>query len=107
MVDHLGPAGPGSRWRTARPVLVEGARPDQLTQALANAERLLADHGPASADVVKTTVFVTDMGDFAAVNEAYSACFGDHRPARSVVGVAGPAHGGRGRGRGLGLRRPA
>ncbi len=38
--------------------------------------------------MVKTTVFVTDMAGYAAVNEAYAAFFGDHRPARSVVGVA-------------------
>ena len=49
---------------------------------------MLADHGAGLADVVKTLVFVTDMGTFAAVNEAYVSCFGDHRPARSVVGVA-------------------
>ena len=39
-------------------------------------------------DVVKTIVFVTDLSGYAAVNEAYAAFFGDHRPARSVVGVA-------------------
>ena len=38
--------------------------------------------------MVKTTVFLTDMGDAAAVNEAYVAFFGDHRPARSMVAVA-------------------
>jgi len=68
--------------------LVEGGAPEQLTQALANAERLLAEHGAGTADVVKTLVFVTDMGSYAAVNEAYGAFFGEHRPARSVVGVA-------------------
>jgi 2-iminobutanoate/2-iminopropanoate deaminase len=71
------------------PVLVEGGAAAQLTQALDNAGRLLADHGATPADVVKTTVFVTDMGGYAAVNEAYVGYFGDHRPARSVVGVAG------------------
>jgi 2-iminobutanoate/2-iminopropanoate deaminase len=71
------------------PTLVEGGAPEQLTQALANAERLLADHGAGTTDVVKTTVFVTDMGSYAAVNEAYVTFFGDHRPTRSVVGVAG------------------
>jgi len=70
------------------PTLVEGGAPEQLTQALANAERLLADHGAGITDVVKTLVFVTDMAGYAAVNEAYAAFFGDHRPARSVVGVA-------------------
>jgi 2-iminobutanoate/2-iminopropanoate deaminase len=70
------------------PALVDGGAPEQLAQALANAGRLLAERGAGTADVVKTTVFVTDMGGYAAVNEAYAAFFGDHRPARSVVGVA-------------------
>ena len=71
------------------PALVGGGAPEQLGQALANAGRLLADHGAGREDVVKTTVYVTDMTGYAAVNEAYVAYFGDHRPARSVVGVAG------------------
>jgi 2-iminobutanoate/2-iminopropanoate deaminase len=39
--------------------------------------------------VFKTTVFLTDMDDYPAVNEAYAGVFGQHRPARSVVAVAG------------------
>ena len=39
------------------------------------------------SEVVKTTVFATDPADFAVVNEAYVAAFGDHRPARSMVAV--------------------
>jgi 2-iminobutanoate/2-iminopropanoate deaminase len=74
-----GPAGP--------PTLVEGGAPAQLAQALSNAARLLGGEGATPADVVKTTVFVTDMGQYGAVNEAYVAFFGEHRPARSVVGV--------------------
>lgn len=70
------------------PRLVEGGAPEQLGQALSNAGRLLAEHGAGAADVVKTIVFVTDLSRFAAVNEVYAAFFGDHRPARSVVGVA-------------------
>jgi 2-iminobutanoate/2-iminopropanoate deaminase len=76
--------------------MVRWARPNpapgwwkEAPQALANAERLLSDNGAGAQDVVKTTVFVTDMGSYAAVNEAYAAFFGEHRPARSVVGVAG------------------
>ncbi len=69
------------------PSLVDGGAAEQLAQALANAGRLLADHGAGTTDVVKTTVFVTDLGSYAAVNEAYTNYFGDHRPARSVVGV--------------------
>jgi 2-iminobutanoate/2-iminopropanoate deaminase len=71
------------------PVLVEGGATAQLTQALSNGERLLRDSGATAADVVKTTVFVTDMDGYGAINEAYVRFFGDHRPARSVVGVAG------------------
>jgi 2-iminobutanoate/2-iminopropanoate deaminase len=71
------------------PALVEGGAPAQLAQALSNADRLLRDNGATPGDVVKTTVFVTDMDEYAAVNQAYVTFFGDHRPARSVVGVAG------------------
>jgi 2-iminobutanoate/2-iminopropanoate deaminase len=71
------------------PVLVEGGATAQLTQALSNGERLLRDSGATAADVVKTTVFVTDMDHYGAINETYVRFFGDHRPARSVVGVAG------------------
>ena len=68
--------------------LVEGGVAAQLTQAIANLARLLEGEGSALAQVTKTTVFLTDMGDYAAVNEAYTAAFGDHRPARSAVAVA-------------------
>jgi 2-iminobutanoate/2-iminopropanoate deaminase len=61
----------------------------QVTQALANAETLLTSQGASLSDVVKTTVFLTDMVDFGAMNEAYAAAFGDHRPARSAFAVAG------------------
>ena len=71
------------------PGFVEGGTAAQLSQALANAEGLLRGHGATRAEVVKTTVFLTDMDDAAVVNEAYVAFFGDHRPARSMVAVAG------------------
>jgi 2-iminobutanoate/2-iminopropanoate deaminase len=72
----------------APPVLVEGGSSAQLTQALANAEQLLRANGATPEDVVKTTVFVTDPHQFPAVNDAYVAFFGTHRPARSMVAVA-------------------
>jgi 2-iminobutanoate/2-iminopropanoate deaminase len=71
------------------PALVDGGPTAQLTQALSNAEALLAEQGAKPTDIAKTTVFVTDMDGYAAVNQAYVEFFGDHRPARSVVGVAG------------------
>jgi 2-iminobutanoate/2-iminopropanoate deaminase len=74
---------------TGPPALVEGGAANQLVRALANAEGLLRGEGATRSDVVKTTVFVVDMDEYATVNQAYSEFFGDHRPARSVVGVAG------------------
>jgi 2-iminobutanoate/2-iminopropanoate deaminase len=70
------------------PVLVGGGPGPELTQAIANASGLLASRGATLADVVKTTVFATDPGDFPVVNGAYVAAFGDHRPARSMVAVS-------------------
>ena len=60
----------------------------QARQVLTNITVVLADCGASLADVAKTTVFVTDLGDFATVNAVYADAFGDHRPARSTVQVA-------------------
>jgi 2-iminobutanoate/2-iminopropanoate deaminase len=60
----------------------------QTNQALANLRDLLAENGLSMDDVVKTTVFVTDMDNYVEMNELYLAAFGDHRPARSAVAVA-------------------
>ena len=69
--------------------LVEGGLAAQVTQAIKNAAALLESQGSGLEDVVKTTVFLTDMADFAAMNDAYVAAFGDNRPARSAFAVAG------------------
>jgi 2-iminobutanoate/2-iminopropanoate deaminase len=73
--------------------LVEGSLVDgisaQVTQAIKNLASLLESEGSGLAEVVKTTVFLTDMGNFARMNEAYVAAFGDNRPARSAFAVAG------------------
>ena len=68
--------------------LVAGGFAAQLDQALANLAAVLEAHGAARTDVVKCTVFLTDMADFDALNAGYAAFFGDHRPARSAVAVA-------------------
>ncbi|MDQ1403671.1 MAG: 2-iminobutanoate/2-iminopropanoate deaminase [Actinomycetota bacterium] len=60
----------------------------QVVQALANLRGLLEQQGATMADVVKTTVFLVDMADYARMNELYVEAFGDHRPARSAVAVA-------------------
>jgi 2-iminobutanoate/2-iminopropanoate deaminase len=67
--------------------LVTGGLQDELEQAIANLAGLLEGEGAHLSDVVKTTVFITHMRDYAQMNETYIACFGDHRPARSAVAV--------------------
>jgi 2-iminobutanoate/2-iminopropanoate deaminase len=62
---------------------------DQTRQALANIAAVLADCGAALTDVAKVTVFTTAIGNMAEINDVYSEAFGDHRPARSTIGVAG------------------
>jgi 2-iminobutanoate/2-iminopropanoate deaminase len=69
-------------------VLVAGGVAGQLAQALANLGAALEAEGSSLGAVVKTTVFLIDMGEYVAMNEAYAAAFGDHLPARSAVGVA-------------------
>ena len=67
--------------------LVEGLGA-QVTQAVRNVAALLESEGSSLSDVVKTSVFLADIGDFSAMNEAYMAAFGDHRPARSAFAAA-------------------
>ena len=99
------PVGPYSHWRRAgdlvvisgqlglvdgapSPTLVEGSTADQLRQALAIAKRVLADAGATFDQVVKATLFLVDMADFASCNEVWFAEFESPRPTRSAVAVA-------------------
>jgi reactive intermediate/imine deaminase len=69
--------------------LVDGDITVQTRQSLRNLEAVLAAAGATFADVVKTTIFLVDMADFAAVNVLYGECFGAGvAPARSTVAVA-------------------
>ncbi len=61
----------------------------QVAQAIANLASLLESQESGLGDVVKTTVFLTDMADFGTMNDAYVAAFGDNRPARSAFAVVG------------------
>ena len=55
---------------------------------LESLKAVLAEGGATLENVVKATVFVTDIGDFSAINEVYAEYFTDHRPARSLVEVS-------------------
>jgi len=69
--------------------LVEGGLKEELKQALTNLESLLKTEGMTLQHVVKTTVFLADIAQYADMNEVYSEIFGSYRPARSAIGVAG------------------
>lgn len=68
--------------------MVEGGLEPQLRQLMANLRGVLETQGATLEDVVKTTVFLVDMADFPEMNRIYLEEFGDHRPARSTIGVA-------------------
>jgi 2-iminobutanoate/2-iminopropanoate deaminase len=68
--------------------LVPGGLEAELRQALANLRGHLEANGAAMENVAKTTVFLRHMSDYALMNEVYIELFGDHRPARSAIGVA-------------------
>ena len=66
---------------------VEGGIKEQTKQALTNASNILKEAGTDLSHVVKTTVYMADMGDFAAMNEIYAQFFNEPYPARSAVAV--------------------
>ena len=69
--------------------MVEAATIEEQTrQAIANLKNVLEKAGSSLAKVVKTTVFIKDMNDFAALNAVYAEMFGQTKPARSCVEVA-------------------
>jgi len=69
--------------------LAQGSVGSQTRQVLTNVSAVLEAAGLTLADVVKTTVFLTDMADFAKMNEVYAEFFVEPFPARSTVAVAG------------------
>ena len=66
---------------------VEGGIKEQTRQSLTNVRAILAEAGLAMSDVVKTTVFMADMNDFAEMNGVYAEFFSEPYPARSAVAV--------------------
>jgi 2-iminobutanoate/2-iminopropanoate deaminase len=75
--------------------LVDGGITEQTERVLQNLRASLRAGGTDLDAVVKTTVFLVDMADFALMNEVYAEVFGDHRPARSTVAVASLPRGAR------------
>ncbi|WP_438314071.1 RidA family protein [Sporosarcina sp. FA9] len=73
---------------TAEGLLVEGTIEDQTNVVFANLKGVLEAAGSSLDQVVKTTVFITDMNNFSKINDIYAIYFGDHKPARSCVEVS-------------------
>ena len=65
----------------------EGGIKEQTRQSLTNVKAILEEAGLSMSNVVKTTVFMTDMGDFAEMNAVYAEFFSEPYPARSAVAV--------------------
>ncbi len=99
------PVGPYSPWRRAGdlvvisgqlglvagetgPTMVADGAPEQLRQALLNARGVLAEAGASFDQVIKATLFLVDMADFAACNDVWIEAFDPPRPTRSAVAVA-------------------
>ena len=68
--------------------IVEGDVKAQTAQSLKNVQAILAEAGLDFSHVVKTTVFIKDMNEFAQINEVYAEYFGENKPARACVEVA-------------------
>ena len=68
--------------------LVQGGIEEQTNQVMKNLAAILASAGTSLQNVVKTTVFLQDMGEFTAMNKVYAEHFGEHKPARSTVQAA-------------------
>lgn len=68
--------------------VIDGGIADQTDRVLKNLSAVLHEAGLSLDQVVKTTVYLADMGSFGEMNEVYAKHFGDHRPARATVQAA-------------------
>ncbi len=68
--------------------LVDGSFEEQVHRVFRNLEAVLKEAGSSFDRVLKATVYVTDLGNFQALNTIYAEYFGDHKPARTTVGVS-------------------
>jgi len=69
--------------------LISGSIADEAKQVLENLDAILKEAGYSFSDVVKTTIFLTDMASFSTVNEVYATYFTENAPARETVAVKG------------------
>ena len=76
-------------WRSGEKIL--GSAGEQATAALTNLARVLEAAGSSRQQVLRCTVYVSDIADWDEINTAYAAFFGDHKPARAIV-PTGPLH---------------
>lgn len=67
--------------------MINGTVSEQCVQVISNLKAVLEAAGSSFDKVIKTTIFLADMDDFAAVNTIYGEAFGNHKPARSTVAV--------------------
>lgn len=72
---------------TPEGIMLENDVTIQTKQVLKNLSAVLEEAGSSLGDVIKTTIFLDSMDDFAVVNEIYAEAFGSHKPARSTVAV--------------------
>lgn len=68
--------------------LVEGTFEDQVHRVFRNLEAVLREAGSSFDRVLKATVYLTDLANFQSLNAIYAEYFGDHKPARTTVGVS-------------------
>ena len=68
--------------------LIVGDVAEQTRQVFKNLSAVLKEAGVSLEQVIKTTVFLQDMNEFAEMNAVYAECFGDHKPARATIEVA-------------------
>lgn len=73
---------------TSEGKLLEGSIEEQTQQVMKNLKGVLETAGASFADVVKTTIYVTDMGNYGKINEVYGSYFSDPFPARETICVA-------------------
>ena len=77
----------GSVYLTLEGKLLEGTTKEQVHQIMKNLEAILDQAGCSFQDVVKTTIYMTDMSDYQTINEVYGGYFSDPHPAREAVCV--------------------